>query len=161
MNRGNVAVGVLLALAVAAGTVIAIVAFIANSGFEGVAELAAATESSDSSSSDGPLPAPEPLVVNQPVQDALNAFAPRRLYQFTLDQPRTVVMTLDGEFDTFLELHLVQTDGSTLFLEEDDDGGDGLNSRISTSLPAGTYAALVRPYSRGDIGPFTFQVTLR
>lgn len=62
------------------------------------------------------------------------------------------------EFDPYLEL--VGIDGA--ILTSDDDGGNGLNSRISRfALPStGTYAIVVRGFSDTERGAYTLSLTL-
>ena len=62
-----------------------------------------------------------------------------------------VVIDLEGSYDTFLELY---NDNCEL-IETDDDGGEGVNSRISRNLPPGTYFVGVSSFSSGQSGEFT------
>ena len=64
-----------------------------------------------------------------------------------------VVVDLSGSFDTFLELY----DENCELVARDDDGGDGLNSRISRSLPAGSYFVGVSSFGSGMRGTFLLQ----
>lgn len=75
-------------------------------------------------------------------------------YTFTgqRDQPLDIVMTaVDNEFDTYLELYQgADTEGE--MVGADDDGGEGVNSRLRLRLPAdGTYTLVAKGFadSRG------------
>jgi len=76
--------------------------------------------------------------------------------QFVLDVPRDTQVTLDArseEFDTVLH---VQGPGGDF---EDDDGGSGTNSRLSTRLTAGRYAVRVESLGSGS-GMFEVQARI-
>ena len=62
-----------------------------------------------------------------------------------------VVIDLVGSYDTFLELY----DEDCELLAQDDDGGNGLNSRLSRSLPAGSYFVGVSSFGIGQRGSYT------
>ena len=62
-----------------------------------------------------------------------------------------VMIGLEGTFDTFLELY----DENCVLIAADDDGGDGLNSRLVRNLPAGNYFVGVRSSASGQRGEFT------
>ncbi|MCH8532933.1 MAG: hypothetical protein LAT65_18955 [Saccharospirillum sp.] len=73
------------------------------------------------------------------------------LYLFSLSERSTVVVSMDSDdFDAFLELYGPNTDLS------DDDGGEGLNARITTVLDAGEYSIVATSYS----GSGTYTLTL-
>ena len=77
-----------------------------------------------------------------------------RFYSFSLDQQSDVQIDLVSSTDTFLFLLRGSgTEGSVM--KRNDDGGDGLNSRISRSLPAGTYTIEATTYATGATGAFT------
>ena len=84
-----------------------------------------------------------------------------RFYSFSLDQQSDsldqqsdVQIDLVSSTDTFLFLLRGSgTEGSVM--RRNDDGGDGLNSRISRSLPAGTYTIEATTYATGATGAFT------
>ncbi|MCC5881945.1 MAG: hypothetical protein JJU25_04835 [Halomonas sp.] len=74
----------------------------------------------------------------------------RNTYEVVIEEPGHYRFDLHSDdFDAFLEL-----DGNGLFLS-DDDGGEGMNSRISTHLDAGTYRATARAYGNSEGGSFT------
>lgn len=73
-------------------------------------------------------------------------------YQFSLTSARTVTIDLMSDtFDTYL--YLFNSEGTVL--RENDDFGSGFNSRISLSLPAGTYSIGATSYSPGSAGSYT------
>lgn len=62
---------------------------------------------------------------------------------------------MSSSFDTYLIL----ADAQGKVLAEDDDGGEGLNSRIRFTAPAsGKYSVIVTTFNKGDMGPFTVSV---
>jgi hypothetical protein len=105
------------------------------------------------STSSGPSIA---VVTNQPVPGILTTSEPRRTYEFQVTQNGLVTVSVVGDFDSYLELY--SGDESSPRWEDDDSGG-GLNARIMTTLAPGRYRALVRPYSQGSTGSYTFTVT--
>ena len=82
-----------------------------------------------------------------------------RYYSFTLGQAGPVEIDLvSSAFDTWLSLR----DGAGVagpLVVSDDDGGQGTNSRISTTLSAGTYTIEATSYATGVTGAFTLTVT--
>ncbi len=61
-----------------------------------------------------------------------------------------VVIDLVGNYDTFLELY----DENCELIAQDDDGGEGLNSRLSLDLPAGSYFVGVSSFSASGRGTY-------
>ena len=75
-------------------------------------------------------------------------------YSLQLRQQRSITIDLESrDFDTYLFL---LRDGNEL--ERNDDGGNGLNSRISTPLAPGTYTVRVGSFGDRGAGPFTLVV---
>lgn len=64
-----------------------------------------------------------------------------------------VVIDLEGNYDTFLELY----DDNCELIESDDDGGEGVQSRIARNLPPGTYFVGVSSFASGQSGEFTLR----
>ncbi len=62
-----------------------------------------------------------------------------------------VVIDLEGNYDTFLELY----DDNCVLVASDDDGGEGVNSRLVRNLPPGTYFVGVSSFGSGQSGEFT------
>ena len=82
-----------------------------------------------------------------------------RYYTFTLPQAAGVTIDLKSEVDAYL--YLVSGDAHDGdVLDEDDDGGDDTDSRITRSLAAGTYAIEATTYDEEEAGAFTLQVSL-
>jgi hypothetical protein len=69
---------------------------------------------------------------------------------------RRVAIALTADYDAYL--YLVGPGISEPI--GDDDGGDGTNSRIETTLPAtGTFRVIASSFSSGGTGPYTLSVT--
>ena len=82
-----------------------------------------------------------------------------RFYTFTLTQETQVTIDLHSETDTYL--YLLQGPGrvgTTLHQNDDVETGVNANSRISETLPAGTYTIEATTYSAGDTGDFTLTI---
>ncbi|WP_157600045.1 hypothetical protein [Saccharospirillum impatiens] len=76
-------------------------------------------------------------------------------YTITLDAARTVsIDAVSSAVDTLITLV-----GPGLSLENDD-GGDGTNSRVEEFLPAGTYTLEVRGYSGSESGQIRIEVQM-
>ena len=83
-----------------------------------------------------------------------------RYYSFVLEQESAVTITLESEVDTFLYLRSGD-DRSGDALHENDDiasGGVNLNSRISETLPVGTYTIEATTYAADQAGTFTLTI---
>jgi hypothetical protein len=73
----------------------------------------------------------------------------------TLAAPTPVRIDLTSEeFDAYL----LVTDDAGNVVAEDDDGGDGFNSRIVATLPAGTYTVWANTFGPGETGPYQLSV---
>ena len=82
-----------------------------------------------------------------------------RYYSFTLESAAAVEIDLvSSEFDAWLALR-EGADVEGRALVQDDDGGQGTNSRIDTALSAGTYTVEATSFAAGDTGAFTLTVT--
>ncbi|MCE8010058.1 MAG: hypothetical protein ABN479_09510 [Billgrantia sp.] len=78
----------------------------------------------------------------------------RNVYEIVIEEAGDYRLDLHSDdFDAYLEL-----EGEGLFLS-DDDGGDGMNSRIATHLEAGTYRATARAYGNSESGSFTLSLS--
>ena len=62
-----------------------------------------------------------------------------------------VTIDLGGTYDTYLQLF----DDNCQLIAEDDDGGDGTNSRLARELQGGTYFVGVSSWAAGGEGSFT------
>ena len=79
-----------------------------------------------------------------------------REYQLRVTRPSRVTIDLGSDdFDTVLELR-----GNGVSLENDD-GGDGTNSRLSTALQPGTYRVIARGLQENASGLFTLSAQRR
>ena len=83
-----------------------------------------------------------------------------RYYSFTLRERLSVTIDLtSSSVDTYLALRNGGGTGTGL-IEEDDDSGAGLNSRIVRTLAAGTYTIEATTAFGGRTGPFTLTVAV-
>ena len=65
-------------------------------------------------------------------------------FSFQVDALSTVSLSLDGNTDAFLILFSgIDTFNSSTFIDQDDDGGFGLDSLLSLSLAASNYTAFI------------------
>jgi hypothetical protein len=77
------------------------------------------------------------------------------IYYISVDAARTVsIDAVSSAVDTFITLT-----GQSLALENDD-GGEGTNSRLEEFLPAGTYTLTVRGYSSEESGQVRIEVQM-
>ena len=80
-----------------------------------------------------------------------------RFFTFSLDSQAVVRIDLESSLDTYLFLRSgLGRDGQKL--HEDDDGGNGYNSRLSKSLAAGDYTIEATTYRPSKTGVFTLSV---
>ncbi|MCY3952273.1 MAG: pre-peptidase C-terminal domain-containing protein [bacterium] len=80
-----------------------------------------------------------------------------RVFDFSLSGEREVTVDLESDVDTYL--YLLDSRGRRI--DEDDDGGSGLNSRITRTLAAGTYRVEATTYSASRAGEFTLRITAK
>lgn len=78
-------------------------------------------------------------------------------YRFNVASFSEVSIETSGNSDTFISLF--GPNDATDFIEQNDDGGDNLNSKITLNLSAGTYYVSVRLYSPTATGSYTIQVS--
>ena len=82
-------------------------------------------------------------------------------YGFTLDEAAEVTMEMASpDVDSWLALRRGAPPGGVEPLEEDDDGGTGVDARIERSLAPGSYTIEATTYSGGETGDFTLTVTV-
>ncbi len=75
-------------------------------------------------------------------------------YEFELESPAAVTIEmLSSDFDSYIELQ-----GDNVFTS-DDDGGEGLNSRLYTPLEAGSYRVMVRSHGYQGSGLFELRAS--
>lgn len=80
-----------------------------------------------------------------------------KFYTFELDTNESVVINLESMQDTYLILFSDTNQAGTV-LEEDDDGGEGTNSKINTTLNAGTYTIEVTTFGQSIAGDFNLSI---
>jgi vibriolysin len=85
-----------------------------------------------------------------------NSYA--KYYTFSLAQSTLITIDLASSSDTYLLL-LNGADSNAPILTQDDDGGTGLNSRISMTLNPGTYTIEATTYDNQIIDSFTLRVS--
>ena len=82
-------------------------------------------------------------------------------YEFTLDQAAMVaVEMMSTDVDPWLALRSGGAPGSAVALEEDDDGGEGLDARIRRFLNAGSYTVEATTVGGGRTGDFTLTLAV-
>lgn len=112
---------------------------------------------------EGPAPAPTtPINIGDSVDGTLSADSgpggagrPAVRYRFAgREGQRIAVSASSDDFDTYLELF----DANENSLAQNDDGGDGTNSRLAHVLPSdGDYVIEVRDFSSGE-GDFSLEI---
>lgn len=105
---------------------------------------------------------PEPVVL--PVRDTsgteaeIGAAGEEDLFTFNITQEGRYTIKTGGQTD--LVIKLFGPNSQTQLIAEDDDGGEGRNSRITANLIAGDYFAQVRHYNTAaGTGNYTISVT--
>ena len=78
------------------------------------------------------------------------------LYRFTVTNPGAHNIETEGQTDTFISLY--GPNSQTALLDNDDDSGNGLNSRLRWNLPNGEYFVRVRHYSPVSTGSYSIRV---
>ena len=82
-------------------------------------------------------------------------------YGFTLDEAATVTLEMTSvDVDSWLALRSGSPPGVVVPLEEDDDGGTGLDARIERPLVPGSYTIEATTLDPGETGDFTLRVTV-
>lgn len=105
-------------------------------------------------------PAPnngELLEVNGPdVNREISSPGEVDLYHFDISSASEVIIETSGQSDTVITLY--GPDDSNQEIVSDDDGGDGLSSRIVMNLASGRYFIRVRLYSPNATGSYSIRV---
>lgn len=117
-----------------------------------------------SKKSPGITPTPTPIssgggsiALGTAVTGAISQPGGRDSYTLNLPGPKTVEIRADktdASFDPYLELY----NNSGAMIASDDDGGDGLNSKIITGLAPGIYTIVVRAYNANIFGSYRLSV---
>ena len=82
-------------------------------------------------------------------------------YGFTLDEAATVTLEMTSvDVDSWLALRSGSPPGGVEPLEDDNDGGTGLDARIEWFLNAGDYTIEATTLDAGETGDFTLTVTV-
>ena len=85
-----------------------------------------------------------------------------KYYTFTLSTQKEITLDLSSTVDTYLYLHNHLSSHQCLvgsLVENNDDGGNGGDSRITRTLSPGTYTIEATTYSVGVVGSFTLTIT--
>jgi hypothetical protein len=77
---------------------------------------------------------------------------------FSFRAEKSANYTIETEGTTDVVMKLFGPNSPTQFITEDDDGGNGPNSRISTHLVPGTYYLQIRHYDPRAIGDYEIKV---
>ena len=82
-----------------------------------------------------------------------------KVYQFQASPGRRYIATMEaGDFDAYLTVART-IGGITDYMMQNDDGGDGTNSRLRFSVPAaGTYLLIAQSLAEEGTGPFTIRL---
>jgi len=86
----------------------------------------------------------------------LSLARPRAVHRLSLDRTRSVTLETRSGLDLYLELDALEPGGPRR-IAEDDDGGDGLDARVSRELAPGEYSVTVRPYA-ATTGPYLLAI---
>ncbi|MXZ85866.1 MAG: S8 family serine peptidase, partial [Acidimicrobiia bacterium] len=81
-----------------------------------------------------------------------------RYYTFSLDREARVRIDLESKVDAYLYLRRGLDQRSASVIARNDDGGEGRNSRIATTLGAGDYTIEATTYTFFQVGAFTLSV---
>jgi hypothetical protein len=102
---------------------------------------------------------PKKLTVNGPAaSDEIGQPGEEDLFTFEVTQAGRHVIETSGDTDVVMKLY--GPDSRTSLIAEDDDGGEGLNSRISRALSKGEYLVQLRHYNRNG-GTGAYKVGVR
>jgi hypothetical protein len=102
-------------------------------------------------------PIPELTVTEVPVlAAAVSKPGEQNLFTFKVTEPARYTVETEGTTDVVMKLF--GPGNRTQLIAEDDDGGEGANSRISTNLVPGTYFVQVRHYDPNLTGSYEIKV---
>ncbi len=99
---------------------------------------------------------PELMVDGAATSAAISVRNESDVYRFSVARRGRYIIETSGSTDIFLSLFSPDDQGE--LIEENDDGGVGLNSRIRVTLNAGEYYARVRHYSADGMGAYSIGV---
>lgn len=104
----------------------------------------------------GPQPGVQTIEVDGPSVPGNLSPDERDTYTFTVLTPGSYTIETQGSTDCFLSLF--GPNNQDIFISQDDDSGEGSNSRIVATLGVGTYYARVRHYSPTGGGSYSISV---
>ncbi len=114
----------------------------------------------DQYESDNSLATAGSITSNSSQQHSINPSGDEDWLKITVNQPSSLVLITSGESGNDTVLTLYDSDGEQL--DSNDDGGDGLYSKIEYSpLTSGIYYAKVRGYSSNIISNYYIVLTLQ
>lgn len=106
----------------------------------------------------GPDPVPLPVRDTSGTEAEIGVAGEEDLFTFNITQEGRYTIQTGGQTD--LVIKLFGPNSQTQLIAEDDDGGEGYNSRITANLIAGDYFAQVRHYNTtSGTGNYTISVT--
>ncbi len=99
-----------------------------------------------------------PVIETSGVAASIGLAGEEDLFTFKVTKPGRYTIETGGQTD--LVMKLFGPDNKTQLIDEDDDGGEGYNPRITANLAPGSYFAQVRHYnSTSGTGNYTIKVT--
>ncbi len=99
-----------------------------------------------------------PVVDTAGVEAAIGKSGEEDLFSFRVARPGRHVVETGGQTD--LVMKLFGPDSPTMLVAEDDDGGEGRNSRIAAQLGEGRYFVQIRHFNKTDgTGNYTIKVS--
>ena len=105
------------------------------------------------------LQAQNPLIINDPpVQGEINPNGDIDWFYFTVTTQG--LFTIETSLVTLADsyIYLYGPDNSSIYIGEDDDGGQELASKITQQLNPGTYYVKVRAFDSSQVGTYTIRV---
>ena len=105
---------------------------------------------------DGDSPATAtPVAVGEPIEGELSA-GDSDYFRVTVSNTGTLMASTTGSTDTYGSIE----DSSGNVLNENDDGGEGYNFRVSAAVEPGTYYIGVRGFDASSTGAYTLTIQL-
>ena len=106
----------------------------------------------------GPSEVELPVVDTAGTEAAIGKTGEEDLFAFRVTKPGRHVIETGGQTDVVIKLF--GPDSRTHLIAEDDDGGEGRNSRIATTLGEGRYFVQVRHFNQSNgMGSYSIRVT--
>jgi hypothetical protein len=98
-----------------------------------------------------------PIAVGQAI-DSFITNGQEQPFILTVEEETTVVINLERGSDSTIDPYMTLSDSVGREIASDDDGGSGFNSRISQTLPPGSYLIIARDLGNNDSGSFRLSV---